>query len=132
MIFKNKIMGDGIAIIPSNDVLLSPCEGIIKQISTNKHIVVITSLEGYEILIHLGIDSLQMDSSKISVYFKEGDFVKVGDRILTFDLEELKKSAKSPITPVVFTNLKENQYIYYRFKKKLLRFKPINILICKK
>lgn len=120
------------AIIPTEEFLISPFEGIVKQISSNKHIIIIKSQEGFDVLIHLGIDSLQVDSQSIECYVTEGDCVKAGDRLLKFNLDELKAKSKSIVTPVIFTNLKEDQYIYYKFKSRFEKVRPLKIYICKK
>lgn len=131
MIFKNKIMGDGFAIIPEDEYLKSPCNGTIKQIVKNKRIVIISTDDGFDILIHLGIDSREVLSSTIDVFVSEGEKVKIGDKILKFSLEELRNKSKSITTPIIFTNLKEDQYIYYDKKNKLIKLKPMKIYICK-
>lgn len=125
-------MGDGLAIIPNEGKIFSPITGKVKTVSRDKHIIIIESNDGLEVLIHIGIGTLGIDSGLIDCLVKPGHDVKIGDLIINFDLEGIKNKVKSIVTPVIFTTLDDNEYIYYRFNSILSKIKKYNIFICKK
>ncbi|MEK4668427.1 beta-glucoside-specific PTS transporter subunit IIABC [Niallia sp. FSL R7-0271] len=105
--FSQEIMGKGIAIIPEKGEVLSPVNGVITTLFKTKHAIGITSDKGAEILIHVGLDTVQLDGEHFTAHMKEGDAVKVGDKITSFDIDALKKAGFDTITPVVITNTME-------------------------
>ncbi|MGE0634509.1 MAG: glucose PTS transporter subunit IIA [Pseudobdellovibrionaceae bacterium] len=99
-----KILGDGFAIVPSNGEVVSPVEGTIEQVFHTSHAVGIKTKEGTEILIHVGIDTVKMQGEGFKSWVQEGDQVKIGQKLLQFDLALVSQKAKSVITPIVITN----------------------------
>ncbi|PEQ94368.1 hypothetical protein CN481_06715 [Bacillus sp. AFS006103] len=106
-VFSQKMMGEGFGIIPSKGTVVSPVDGEIMSVFPTKHAIGIISKQGYEILIHIGLDTVNLKGEGFNVLVKEGQRITKGQEILTFDLEFIKKSAPSAITPVIFTNLKK-------------------------
>jgi PTS system N-acetylglucosamine-specific IIC component len=104
-VFSQKMMGDGFAIIPADGSVVSPVDGEVMNIFPTKHAIGIKSKQGYEILIHIGLDTVNLKGEGFTVLVEEGMQVKKGQTILKFDLDFIKKSAPSAVTPVVFTNL---------------------------
>ncbi|TDX51380.1 PTS sugar transporter subunit IIA [Orenia marismortui] len=104
-VFSQKMVGDGLAIEPTEGVLLSPVDGVIKQIFPTKHAVGIETKEGAEILIHIGINTVELQGEGFEKLAEEGDKVKVGDEIIKVDLDYIKENATSTITPVLITNM---------------------------
>ncbi|MGG1400909.1 N-acetylglucosamine-specific PTS transporter subunit IIBC [Bacillus salipaludis] len=104
-VFSQKMMGDGFGIVPANGSVVSPVDGEILNVFPTKHAICIRSKQGYEILIHIGLDTVNLKGEGFTVLVKEGDKVTKGQAILTFDLEFIKKSVPSTVTPVIFTNL---------------------------
>lgn len=102
--FSGKMMGDGIAIEPTEGLVVSPVEGEVTLTFPTKHAIGIVSSEGTEILIHVGLETVQLEGEGFEVHVKKGDKVKPGDRLLTFDLELIAEKAASLITPVIVTN----------------------------
>lgn len=102
-LFNKKIMGEGAAIEPYDGNVVSPIDGKVVLIYKTKHAVAVESEDGIRVLIHVGLDSAKLDGKGFALYVKEGDKVKAGDKILSFDREFLEKNA-SLITPVVITN----------------------------
>ncbi|WP_202080504.1 PTS sugar transporter subunit IIA [Caldalkalibacillus salinus] len=102
--FSQKMMGDGVAIMPSEGEVVSPVEGKIVQIFPTKHAIGIESKAGIEILIHIGIETVAMNGEGFKSFVKEGDKVKAGDRLIRFDLELVKEKANDTVTPVLITN----------------------------
>ena len=110
--FSQKMMGEGIAIDPSDDFVVSPCEGEIVQIFDTNHGVGIETEEGVEILIHIGIDTVKLKGEGFTRIANPGDKVNVGDELIKIDREFLKENAPSLVTPIVITNSFEvNQVI---------------------
>ena len=120
-IFSLKLIGDGFAIEPSENIITSPFEGEVVFISPNNHAITIKSNDGLEILIHIGIDSIKMKGKGFNSLVKVGDIVKVDDELIEFSLELLKKEAKSIMIPVIFKNLSRTEFIYFEPDKKVER-----------
>jgi len=106
-VFSQKMMGDGFAIEPSEGKVYSPVSGKVLNIFPTKHAIALLSDEGYEILIHFGMDTVTLKGEGFKSHVAEGDAVAVDDLLLSVDLEEVRPKVPSLITPVVFTNLNE-------------------------
>ena len=117
-IFSMKLIGDGFAINPSDNILRSPAKGMIIALAKEKHSITIRTLDGYDILMHIGIDSLKLRGEGFKSFVEEGDIVNPEDRLVEFSLELLKEKAKSPITPIIFKGLDSNSFIYFENNKK--------------
>ncbi|MFC0271654.1 PTS glucose transporter subunit IIA [Metabacillus herbersteinensis] len=103
-VFSQKMMGDGMAIEPTNGEIVSPVDGEIIQVFHTKHAVGIRSKSGMEILLHIGLETVSMNGEGFDAHVKEGDKVKVGDPLLTCNLDLIKEKAASTISPIVITN----------------------------
>ncbi len=110
-VFSQKMMGDGFAIKSSDGVIVSPVSGSVEMVFETKHAIGLKTNDGLEILIHLGIDTVNLKGEGFNVFVKTGDKVKAGDKLIKIDVDFIKANAKSDISPVVFTNLKDNQSI---------------------
>lgn len=104
-VFSEKMLGDGVAIYPIEGIVISPIAGKVIHVMDTKHAIGLKSANGVEILIHVGIDTVDMKGEGFEVLVSEGDRVKVGDILLTFDLDKVKEKAKSTVTPIVITNM---------------------------
>lgn len=102
--FAQLMMGQGIAIDPSEGKVYAPCAGIVTTIFNTNHAVAITDDQGVEILIHVGIDTVKMKGEGFKGLVKNGQRIQTGDLLIEFDLALVKQRAKSHITPVVITN----------------------------
>ncbi|WP_280768320.1 PTS sugar transporter subunit IIA [Salipaludibacillus daqingensis] len=102
--FAEKMMGDGLAIKPSEGVIVSPVHGEIMQLFPTKHAVGIKTVNGIEILIHIGIETVNMQGEGFKSFVKEGDKVAKGDKLIEFDMDLVNEKAESTITPVIITN----------------------------
>lgn len=105
--FSEKILGDGVAIDPSEGVLYSPCEGVVEKVFDTKHAISIISNDGCEILLHVGIDTVKLGGEYFEVHVKEKEKVNVGDKLISFDIEKIRKEKYSIITPLVICNSDE-------------------------
>ncbi|PLR98674.1 glucose-specific PTS transporter subunit IIBC [Bacillus sp. T33-2] len=104
-VFSGKMMGDGFAIIPTEGTIVSPVDGKIVNLFPTKHAIGILSDSGREILIHVGIDTVNLKGEGFESLVSENDSVKKGQPLLKADLDLIKQHATSIITPIVFTNL---------------------------
>lgn len=102
--FAQKMMGEGIAIEPADGQVVSPVAGEIVTLFPTKHAIGIRSNEGLEILIHVGIDTVNMNGEGFEVLVSQGDRVEAGDPLLHFDVALIAQKAKSTITPIIITN----------------------------
>ena len=103
-VFAEKMVGDGVAIKPTNGVVVSPCNGEIVQIFPTNHAIGIKTKEGLEILIHIGLDTVELNGEGFKAFVNSGDKVKIGDKLLEVDFNFIEKSGKSIVSPVIITN----------------------------
>ncbi|MHB8073286.1 glucose-specific PTS transporter subunit IIBC [Desulfosporosinus fructosivorans] len=104
-VFAEKMMGDGFGIKPSDGLVLSPVKGKVHNTFPTKHALGLVSEDGLEILIHVGLDTVNLKGQGFEMLVTEGDLVSVGTPLLKVDLPYIEANAKSSITPIVFTNL---------------------------
>lgn len=102
--FASEAMGKGIAIDPSNGRVVAPVNGKITVAFQTKHAIGLVSDQGAEILIHVGLDTVQLDGKHFTSYIKQGDEVKVGDLLVEFDIAKIKEAGYQTVTPVIITN----------------------------
>lgn len=102
--FSKKIVGDGCAIIPQDGLICSPVDGEIILVFRTNHAIGIKSDEGVELLIHMGIDTVELEGKGFESLVKVGDRVKVGMPLSKIDINYIKSSGKSIQTPIVITN----------------------------
>lgn len=103
-VFSKKILGDGIAIEPQEGKLYSPCDGVIESIFDTKHAVNIVSDNGYEILLHIGIDTVKLKGEYFKAEVKDGQRVHKGELLITFDAEKIRAAGYKLTTPMVICN----------------------------
>ena len=100
-VFSQKIIGDGMAVIPSDGKLLSPVDGEVISVADTKHAFGLRTAEGLELLIHVGLETVHLKGECFQVFVKPGDKVKAGDLLAEVDLAYLKEREINPITPVL-------------------------------
>ncbi|MGD6903303.1 glucose-specific PTS transporter subunit IIBC [Bacillus infantis] len=110
-VFSGKMMGDGFAIVPSEGTIVSPVDGKIVNLFPTKHALGLLSDSGREILIHVGIDTVNLKGKGFETLVKENDRVEKGQPLLKVDLDFVKENAPSIMTPIVFTNLAEGETV---------------------
>ncbi len=103
-VFSQKILGDGIAIEPSEGKLFAPCDGKIDTIFETKHAVNMVSKEGVEILMHIGIDTVKLEGKYFETHVNDGQTVKRGDLLITFNKEAIQAAGYSLTTPLLVCN----------------------------
>lgn len=104
-VFAERMLGDGLAIDPLDSTLHAPCDAVVTTVHRARHAVTLRAANGAEILIHVGLETVALNGEGFSVFVKEGQTVKAGDKLLGFDIDFLAQKARSLITPVVVTNL---------------------------
>lgn len=102
--FSEEILGKGVAIIPSEGKVVSPVNGTVEMIFDTLHAVALTSDDGAEILIHVGLDTVKLNGKHYKAIAKNGDTVKVGDILIEFDKDAIKSEGFDIITPVIVSN----------------------------
>ncbi|MDU1322996.1 MAG: glucose-specific PTS transporter subunit IIBC [Clostridium botulinum] len=108
-VFSQKMMGDGFAIEPKNGTVVSPVDGVITTVFPTKHAIGITAENGLELLIHFGIDTVNLKGEGLEALVEQDAKVKAGDPILKVDIDKIKDKVPSIITPIIFTNLTDDQ-----------------------
>jgi phosphocarrier protein FPr/phosphocarrier protein len=103
-VFAGRLLGDGVAIDPTEGVLCAPCDGVVITVPAQKHAITLRAACGAEILLHVGIDTVALNGEGFELHVSQGSTVKAGDRLLTFDLDVLARRATSLLTPVIVTD----------------------------
>jgi multiphosphoryl transfer protein len=102
-VFAGRMLGDGVAIDPTSSILLAPCAGEIVALPASAHAVSIRTAEGIDLLIHIGIDTVQLGGRGFDARVRPGAIVRAGDELIRFDLDVVARGAKSLMTPIVAT-----------------------------
>ena len=102
--FSSETMGKGCAIVPSAGKVVAPCDGTISTMPDSKHAVGITTADGSDILIHVGMNTVELNGKHYTTKVKEGDAVKKGDTLIEFDLDAIKAAGYDTTTPVIICN----------------------------
>jgi phosphoenolpyruvate-protein phosphotransferase len=100
-VFAGKLMGDGLAIDPTSATLCAPCDGEVIVLHAAKHAVTLRAANGAEILLHLGVDTVALGGDGFEAHVAQGQSVRAGDPLLTFDLDGLAGRVRSLVTPVI-------------------------------
>lgn len=103
-VFASGVTGKGIAIIPENNTVLSPADGTVSVLFPSKHAVGITTKEGIEILVHIGLNTVMLNGEGFTTFVKQGDQVKKGQKLLAFDKDFIKSKGCSLQSPLIITN----------------------------
>lgn len=103
-VFSEGMLGDGAAIEPEDGRVTAPFDGVVSMVFDTKHAIGLTSDEGVELLIHVGIDTVQLNGKYYDIHVKDGDHVKTGDLLADVDLEGIKSEHYRTVTPVIVSN----------------------------
>lgn len=103
-VFASGVTGKGIAIIPENNTVLSPADGTVSVLFPSKHAVGITTKEGIEILVHIGLNTVMLNGEGFTTFVKQGDQVKKGQKLLEFDKDFITNKGCSLQSPLIITN----------------------------
>ncbi|MBQ7682061.1 MAG: PTS glucose transporter subunit IIA [Oscillibacter sp.] len=103
-VFASGALGEGIAILPTDGKVIAPCDGVVAQTMDTRHAIGIVADNGVEILIHVGLDTVELHGAPFKYHVKADQEVKKGDLLLTADLDAVTKAGKKLYTPVIVTN----------------------------
>lgn len=102
--FSQEILGKGVAIIPAKGRVVAPANGVMSVVFDTLHAVSLTTEEGAEIIIHVGLDTVNLRGEHYKAHVNQGDHVKAGDLLLEFDIDAIKEAGYDVITPVIICN----------------------------
>ncbi len=107
--FANKVLGDGVAIIPSEGKVFAPADGTVTSVFDTKHALCFASDYGTEILIHIGVDTVNLQGKYFTAHVKDGDVVKKGQLLIAFDKAQIEKAGYDTTIPMIFTDLPDEK-----------------------
>lgn len=111
-VFSQKMMGEGVAIMPTGGDVVAPVDGTVVLISNTKHAIGIRTKDDTEVLIHVGLETVTLKGEGFTVFVNEGDVVSVGQKLMAVDWDFIKDKVPSIITPIVITNSAERSVEY--------------------
>jgi sugar PTS system EIIA component len=111
-VFSQKMMGEGVAMVPAEGNIYAPVNGTIILIAATKHAIGIRAEDGTEILIHVGLETVALNGTGFSLAVKEGEKISVGQLLMEVDWDYIKIHAKSIVTPIVITNSQQSAKQY--------------------
>lgn len=104
-VFSQKMMGDGFGVEPTNGDVYSPVSGEVVSVFPTKHAIGLKATNGIEVLVHIGVDTVELDGAPFEIFVSEGDNVTETTQIAKVDLEALKAAEKPDTVIIVFTNM---------------------------
>lgn len=124
-VFAQKMIGDGFAVVPEENNICSPCDGTIIQIFPTNHAFGIKTKDGLEILVHIGLETVELKGEGFKRLKDVGEKIKAGEAIINVNFDYLKQQNKEIITPVVITNMEKIEAIEKDFEnpEKVLRLR---------
>ena len=106
-VFASKMMGEGFAVLPSQETIKAPVSGVVKMIAPTKHAIGIVTDDGMELLLHLGIDTVELNGAPFKLTIQEGQTIQRGQKIGTIDLKMIEAKGKDATVMVIITDSKE-------------------------
>ena len=103
-VFAERMMGDGVAIDPMDDILRAPCDGVVVILAPARHAVTVRGDHGVEVLMHIGLETVGLKGAGFTAHVAEGQRVKAGDPLIGIDLDRVAEGARSLITPIIIVN----------------------------
>ena len=107
--FANKVLGEGVAVLPTDGRVYAPADGMVMSVFDTKHAICFASRYGTEILIHIGVDTVNLQGKYFTAHVKDGDMVKKGQLLIEFDKEQIEKAGYDTAIPMIFTDLPEEK-----------------------
>nr|WP_318540099.1 beta-glucoside-specific PTS transporter subunit IIABC [Terribacillus saccharophilus] len=123
--FATGALGKGVAIIPSEGKLYAPASGVVSVLFPTKHAIGITANSGAEILVHIGMDTVQLDGKFFDAHVKQGDRVEKGQLLIEFDLDSIQNAGFDITTPVVVTDVKAYKLVAATEEKQVKWGEPL-------
>ena len=102
--FAGEVIGKGMAVIPSEGVVKAPCDAEVSMVFDTKHAIGLTTESGIELLIHVGLNTVELEGKYYTVHVNDGDKVKKGQTLITFEMDKIKEAGYDVTTPMIVTN----------------------------
>ena len=102
--FASEVLGKGIAVIPSKGEVVAPCDATVETVFDTKHAVGLSTENGMELLVHIGINTVELEGKYYTAHVKAGDHVKKGQLLISFDMDKIKDAGYDMTTPLIVTN----------------------------
>lgn len=115
-VFSQKLVGDGVAIVPVSNVFTAPIDGTITKIFSTNHAYSVKSPKDMEVMVHIGLDTVDLNGEGFERLANEGDEVKAGDVIIRVDLDYIREHAKDIITPIIISDESDVKSIEKKLK----------------
>ena len=112
-VFADKILGDGMAVIPSDGKFSSPVDGEVASVADSLHAIGFQTEDGLDVLIHIGLDTVKLNGEGFKVFVNVGDKVKKGDLVAEVDLQVIANNGLNPITPVIICDGLDDRELLY-------------------
>lgn len=106
-VFSGKMVGDGVAIEPTEGVLVAPVDAEVAVVFPTMHAIGLKTADNIEILLHIGVETVAMKGEGFECFVKQGDQVKTGQKLVTFNIDLIKEKARSILSPIVISNVKD-------------------------
>jgi len=106
-VFSQKMVGDGIAIIPHNGTFVAPFDGEITKLFSTLHAYSIKHKSGLEVIVHIGLETVSLAGDGFEALVSQGEIVKAGEIVIKADLEKIKSLGKDMVTPIVITQMQK-------------------------
>ncbi len=103
-VFSKKIMGEGAAIVPDDGEVSAPFDGVVNTVFPTRHAIGLTNDDGVEVIIHIGLDTVELNGEGFEAFVKDGDRVRKGDRLIRFDRSAIQEKGYDLTTPVIVSN----------------------------
>lgn len=107
-VFSSKKMGDGFGVEPTSGTIVSPVGGTVTMVARTAHAFAVRTASGADVLVHMGIDTVELDGKPFTLSVAKGATVAAGDQVGTMDLAAVEAAGKSTTTMVVYTNAKKH------------------------
>lgn len=111
--FAKKMMGDGVAFLSESGEVVSPCNGTVSAVFETNHTIGLVSDDGIEVLIHIGLDTVKEQGKGFKSYVKEGETVKRGQKLITFDIKYLESKGYDLAIPMIIVNMDHIHSLQY-------------------
>lgn len=119
-VFSTRMMGDGIAILPTDGHIYAPCDGEISMVMEHSlHAIGLVNEDGMEILLHIGLDSVELMGEGFQSHVHIGDHVQKGDLLLTFDMEVFREKGINPISMLVLVDANQHEILKYHYDEEM-------------
>ena len=125
-----EIMGRGMAVIPKEETIVSPINGTVQMVFDTKHAIGFLSEEGAEVLVHVGLDTVNLNGQYFEALVKDGDSVQVGTPVLKVDLKGIQKAGYEIVTPVIVTNSADYADVIVGEERKIQKAEAIMKVVC--